>query len=88
MAEKFHCKQGKLRELQAYTVYTSTPDIKLVELSEDVCYSDDETNKPPSTRLSDKDGDDDENDLDIPEERRKWVKRRKRRKWVKMNCMY
>ena len=45
---------------------TSTPVIKLVEVSEDVCDSDDETNEPPSTRLSDKeDGDDDENDLDI-----------------------
>ena len=45
---------------------TSTPVIKLVEVSEDVCDSDDETNKPPSTQLSDKeDGDDDENDLDI-----------------------
>ena len=35
-------------------------------MSEDVCDLDDETNEPPSTRLSDKeDGDDDENDLDI-----------------------
>ena len=45
---------------------TSTPAIKLVEVSEDVCDSDDEANEPPSTRLSDKEnGDDDHNDLDI-----------------------
>ena len=32
-----------------------------MEVSEDVCDSDDKTNEPPSTRLSDKeDGDDDE----------------------------